>query len=54
MQFLAPEAKLLERTFSYREFAVCLIGEIHRHGPNAALDAAVPVAAALAALGTKP
>ncbi|MEK7348043.1 MAG: glucose-6-phosphate dehydrogenase assembly protein OpcA [Candidatus Eisenbacteria bacterium] len=54
VEFVAPEPRLLERTFGYREFAACLIGEIHRHEPNAALDAAAPVAAALAALGSTP
>jgi len=50
VEFVAPEARLLERTFGYREFAACLIGEIHRHEPNAALDAAAPVAMTLARL----
>lgn len=50
VEFVAPVARLLERTFGYREFAACLVGEIHRHEANAALDAAAPVAAALTAL----
>lgn len=54
VDFVAPEPRLLERTFAYREFAACLIGEIHRHGPNAALDAAAPIAAALTALRNTP
>ena len=54
VEFVAPEPRLLERTFGYREFAACLVGEIHRHEPNAALDAAAPVAAALTALGSTP
>ena len=52
VEFVAPEARLLERTFGYREFAACLVGEIHRHEPNTALDDAAPVAAALTALGS--
>ncbi len=54
VEFVAPEPRLLERTFGYREFAACLIGEIHRHEPNAALDAAAPIAAALTALRNTP
>ena len=54
MEFVAPESKLLERRFAYREFAACLIGEIHRHEPNGALDDAAPIAAALTALGSTP
>ncbi|HEU4725169.1 MAG TPA: glucose-6-phosphate dehydrogenase assembly protein OpcA [Candidatus Eisenbacteria bacterium] len=52
VEFVSPEARLLERSFGYREFAACLVGEIHRHEPNPALDEAAPVAAALAALGS--
>ncbi len=54
VEFFAPEARMMERRFAYREFAACLIGEIHRHEPNPALDAAAPVAAALTALASTP
>lgn len=54
VEFVAPEPRLLERAFGYREFAACLVGEIHRHEPNPALDAAAPLAAALAELGSTP
>jgi glucose-6-phosphate dehydrogenase assembly protein OpcA len=48
VEFLAPEPALLERSFAYREFAACLVGEIHRHEPNTALDEAAPIAMAMA------
>ncbi len=54
VEFVAPEPRLLERRFAYRELAACLIGEIHRHEPNPALDAAAPVAASLTALRSTP
>src|SRR5262249_31077274 len=50
--FVAPFSRTLERRFAYREFAACLIGEIQRHEANAALDAAAPVAVALAAMAS--
>jgi len=49
MEFLAPRARTLERAFRYREFAACLVGEIHRHEPNESLEHAARLAARLAA-----
>jgi hypothetical protein len=50
VEFLVPRALTYERLFRYREFAACLIGEIHRHEPNRTLDRAAAIAATLASM----
>ena len=40
----APRARRTEVPFGYREFASCIVGEIHRHTPNRSLEDAARVA----------
>jgi glucose-6-phosphate dehydrogenase assembly protein OpcA len=42
-----PAVERREVPFPYREFAACIVGEIHRHDPNPALAEAVSAAQAL-------
>jgi hypothetical protein len=50
LDFLAPRPRKLERAFRYRDFAGCLVGEIHRHDPNESLEHAARLAARLASV----
>jgi glucose-6-phosphate dehydrogenase assembly protein OpcA len=52
IEFVAPRPRTLERTFRYREFAACLVGEIHRHEPNESLEHAARLASRLATVGS--
>ena len=40
----APRSLRTDVPFGYREFAACIVGEIHRHTPNRSLEDAVRVA----------
>jgi glucose-6-phosphate dehydrogenase assembly protein OpcA len=40
----APRPKASEVPFAYREFAACIVGEIHRHAPNHTLEEAARAA----------
>ncbi len=39
-----PGARRADVPFGYREFAACIVGELHRHAPNRSLEDAVRVA----------
>lgn len=43
----APRASSMEVPFGYREFAACIVGELHRHAANPPFEAAARAAEAL-------
>jgi len=49
----APRATEREVAFGYREFAACVVGEMHRHEPNRAFEDAARVAEELIGLWQK-
>jgi len=48
-----PEAARRAVAFGYREFAACIVGEVHRHEPNPSLESAARLAQQLLSLWRK-